>query len=227
MQSSECKVWLDGAGKKRKRDFEGEQISKHVKTLADRNRHESKRLKTLLPNLEGASGLSSDDGRAEIEHSGPEETSIGAFKRIRFDTGLQALAIEELIKLIDLKRDQIPYSDVQLRELIQQMRPKRSKWVDDLQLGREESYEATEALHECRVCGKLFKRSYNWKLHMETHNPERKYPHPCTAMVGNAPCTKKFQRKTDLDRHYDSVSIAFALYYEPQTKAVTDTSESA
>lgn len=62
-----------------------------------------------------------------------------------------------------------------------------------------------EATHECRVCGKLFKRSYNWKSHMETHNPERKYPHPCTATSGNSPCTKKFQRKTDLDRHYDSV----------------------
>ena len=67
-----------------------------------------------------------------------------------------------------------------------------------------------EATHECGVCGKLFKRSYNWKSHLETHNPERKYPHPCTAMVGNAPCTKKFQRKTDLDRHYDSVSFANA-----------------
>ena len=64
---------------------------------------------------------------------------------------------------------------------------------------------AEEATHECRVCGKLFKRSYNWKSHMETHNPERKYPHPCTAMVGSQQCSKKFQRKTDLDRHYDSV----------------------
>ena len=68
-----------------------------------------------------------------------------------------------------------------------------------------------EATHECAVCGKLFKRSYNWKSHMETHNPDRKYPHPCTAMIGNAQCTKKFQRKTDLDRHYDSVCYT----YEP------------
>ena len=66
-----------------------------------------------------------------------------------------------------------------------------------------------EATHDCHVCGKLFKRSYNWKSHMETHNPDRKYPHPCTAMIGNTQCTKKFQRKTDLDRHNDSVSIAF------------------
>ena len=64
-----------------------------------------------------------------------------------------------------------------------------------------------EATHDCKICGKLFKRSYNWKSHMETHNPERKYPHPCTAMVGDQPCTKKFQRKTDLDRHFDSVSL--------------------
>ena len=63
-----------------------------------------------------------------------------------------------------------------------------------------------EATHDCSVCGKLFKRSYNWKSHMETHNPDRKYPHPCTAMVGDQKCSKKFQRKTDLDRHYDSVS---------------------
>lgn len=66
---------------------------------------------------------------------------------------------------------------------------------------------AEEATHECAICGKLFKRSYNWKSHMETHNPDRKYPHPCTAMIGTAPCTKKFQRKTDLDRHYDSVHL--------------------
>ena len=64
-----------------------------------------------------------------------------------------------------------------------------------------------DATHECRTCGKLFKRSYNWKSHLETHNPERKYPHHCTAMIGSAPCTKQFQRKTDLDRHHDSVGF--------------------
>jgi Zinc finger, C2H2 type len=74
-----------------------------------------------------------------------------------------------------------------------------------------------EATHECRVCGKLFKRSYNWKSHLDTHNPDRKYPHPCTAMVGTSPCSKKFQRKTDLDRHYDSVSpdLSVLAFYSP------------
>ncbi|KAL8743170.1 MAG: hypothetical protein Q9190_004454, partial [Brigantiaea leucoxantha] len=36
-----------------------------------------------------------------------------------------------------------------------------------------------EATHHCGICGKLFKRSYNYKSHLETHNPDRKYPHPC------------------------------------------------
>ena len=62
-----------------------------------------------------------------------------------------------------------------------------------------------EATHECGVCGKLFKRSYNWKTHMETHNPQRTYPYPCKSTIGDEPCTKKFQRKTDLERHYDNV----------------------
>ncbi|KAG8531247.1 uncharacterized protein KY384_004605 [Bacidia gigantensis] len=64
-----------------------------------------------------------------------------------------------------------------------------------------------KATYECRVCGKLFKRSYNWKSHMETHNPDRKYPHPCTAQVNGQQCSKKFQRKSDLERHYDSVHL--------------------
>ena len=72
-----------------------------------------------------------------------------------------------------------------------------------------------EATHECGVCGKLFKRSYNWKSHMQTHDPDRKYPHPCTATVGDVPCTQKFQRKTDLDRHYDSVSSPSDVCYSP------------
>ena len=68
---------------------------------------------------------------------------------------------------------------------------------------------ADEATHECGICSKLFKRSYNYKSHMETHNPDRKYHHPCTAKIGDTPCTKRFQRKTDLDRHYDSVGRSF------------------
>lgn len=64
-----------------------------------------------------------------------------------------------------------------------------------------------EATHKCTTCDKVFKRSSNYKSHMEAHNPQRKYPHPCTAMIGGQQCTKKFQRKADLDRHYDSIHL--------------------
>ncbi|KAI9836410.1 MAG: hypothetical protein M1819_001440 [Sarea resinae] len=69
----------------------------------------------------------------------------------------------------------------------------------------------SEANHECRVCGKLFGRSYNYKAHMDTHDPARVYPHICS--VRN--CNKKFVRKTDLVRHEDSVrqaSMVFRLH---------------
>lgn len=85
--------------------------------------------------------------------------------------------------------------------------PRMSPYVRSKPRERRRRTTADEATHDCAICGKLFKRSYNWKSHMETHNPDRKYPHPCTAMIGTTPCTKKFQRKTDLDRHYDSVHL--------------------
>ena len=56
--------------------------------MADRNRTKAKRLKTRLRDLQEASGLLSDEDIAETEHSDSEETSISAFKRIRFETSL-------------------------------------------------------------------------------------------------------------------------------------------
>ncbi|KAJ4417499.1 hypothetical protein N0V85_001822 [Neurospora sp. IMI 360204] len=62
-----------------------------------------------------------------------------------------------------------------------------------------------EANFQCEVkgCGKLFSRSYNYKAHLETHEPNRDYPFPCQ----EAGCTKKFVRKTDLQRHHQSVHL--------------------
>lgn len=60
-----------------------------------------------------------------------------------------------------------------------------------------------DANFQCAVtgCGKLFSRSYNYKAHMETHDTGRVYPFPC--LIGD--CNKKFVRKTDLQRHHQSV----------------------
>ncbi|KAI9055989.1 hypothetical protein LZ554_000923 [Drepanopeziza brunnea f. sp. 'monogermtubi'] len=52
-------------------------------------------------------------------------------------------------------------------------------------------------------CGKLFGRSYNFKAHMETHDAGREYPFPCTMKE----CNRKFVRKTDLQRHQQSVHM--------------------
>lgn len=62
-----------------------------------------------------------------------------------------------------------------------------------------------DANFQCRVkgCGKLFGRSYNYKAHMETHDADRVYPFPCQV----PDCTKKFVRKTDLQRHHQSVHM--------------------
>ena len=67
---------------------------------------------------------------------------------------------------------------------------------------RRQLTTAAEANHTCRVCGKLFGRSYNFKAHMETHDSGRVYAHPCLVKT----CGKKFVRKTDLTRHHQSVS---------------------
>ncbi|KAH6656198.1 hypothetical protein BKA67DRAFT_599532 [Truncatella angustata] len=62
-----------------------------------------------------------------------------------------------------------------------------------------------EANYQCEVkgCGKLFSRSYNYKAHLETHDENREYPFPCAA-IG---CSKRFVRKTDLQRHHQSVHM--------------------
>lgn len=57
------------------------------------------------------------------------------------------------------------------------------------------------ANYECKLCGKLFQRSYNHKAHMEIHDPNREYPHVCPAKG----CERKFVRRTDLLRHDQSV----------------------
>ena len=59
--------------------------------------------------------------------------------------------------------------------------------------------------YECTVegCGKLFNRSYNYRAHIETHDSERFLPFICE-LPG---CMKRFRRKTDLQRHHQSVHI--------------------
>lgn len=59
------------------------------------------------------------------------------------------------------------------------------------------------ASYRCTVegCGKSFSRGYSLTAHMETHDEERVFPFPCQ----EPNCPKKFVRKTDLQRHHQSV----------------------
>lgn len=59
--------------------------------------------------------------------------------------------------------------------------------------------------YECTVdgCGKLFNRSYNYRAHMETHDVDRVHPFICAL----PDCMKRFRRKTDLQRHHQSVHL--------------------
>lgn len=61
---------------------------------------------------------------------------------------------------------------------------------------------AENANYQCDLCGKLFQRNYNLKTHMDIHNPRRDKPNLCEH-VG---CDKKFVRRTDLQRHEQTVS---------------------
>ncbi|KAK6497653.1 hypothetical protein TWF481_012058 [Arthrobotrys musiformis] len=58
---------------------------------------------------------------------------------------------------------------------------------------------ATEAVYTCAAdgCGKHFKRIWNYKAHLETHNPQRPKPFLCAYPT----CGKSFVRKTDKERH--------------------------
>ncbi|WQF81481.1 Putative Zinc finger C2H2-type [Colletotrichum destructivum] len=62
-----------------------------------------------------------------------------------------------------------------------------------------------DAQYQCQVkgCGKLFSRSYNYKAHLDTHDEKREYPFPCSV----TDCNKRFVRKTDLQRHNQSVHM--------------------
>ena len=54
----------------------------------------------------------------------------------------------------------------------------------------------------CQICGKPFRRTYNLRAHVETHNPLREQPFECVF----PDCSKRFVRKTDLERHKETVS---------------------
>ncbi|KAJ4301632.1 hypothetical protein N0V90_003725 [Kalmusia sp. IMI 367209] len=64
------------------------------------------------------------------------------------------------------------------------------------------------ARYSCEICGTGFVRMYNKNTHMARHNPDRPKDNICT-FDG---CDMKFERKTDLDRHINSVHLKLKLF---------------
>ena len=61
----------------------------------------------------------------------------------------------------------------------------------------------------CDICGRVFERFYNYKSHLQTHNPARPYPNQCDYEG----CMSKFTRKAELDRHKQSVRYFFTYAF--------------
>ncbi|KAK2010274.1 hypothetical protein LZ32DRAFT_382202 [Colletotrichum eremochloae] len=90
----------------------------------------------------------------------------------------------------------LPSQEAKRAENVKYNRPKRSP---------RKMTSFADAQYKCQVegCGKLFSRSYNYKAHLDTHDERREYPFPCPV----ADCNKRFVRKTDLQRHNQSVHM--------------------
>jgi len=86
---------------------------------------------------------------------------------------------------------------------------RRAKMLDERQ--KRGYIRKEDASCRCDQCGKLFRRSYNLKSHLATHDPHRSHPHLCAYSY----CDKRFVRRIDLVRHEQSVSGAASCIHVP------------
>ncbi|KAJ8101464.1 hypothetical protein POJ06DRAFT_251612 [Lipomyces tetrasporus] len=67
-----------------------------------------------------------------------------AGKLTQLNFGAAHLSLKHLLAAIDAKRQMLEFSDVELRNLISEVRKNRSKWASEDRVGQEELYEAAE-----------------------------------------------------------------------------------
>ncbi|KAK7206753.1 hypothetical protein BZA70DRAFT_275004 [Myxozyma melibiosi] len=89
-------------------------------------------------NREGSPSRENGSGNADAHPPNGQ----GKLSQINF--GAANLSLKHLLAVIDEKRQQLSFSDIELRNLISEVRKNRSKWASEDRVGQEELYEAAE-----------------------------------------------------------------------------------
>ncbi|KAL8887106.1 MAG: hypothetical protein Q9215_005279 [Flavoplaca cf. flavocitrina] len=96
---------------------------------------ESERQVDVEMSGQGTSGTPSNNPTAgNGQHGTLSQTNLGA----------SSLTLKHLIARIDMKRDKVVASDLELRSLMSEVRKNRSKWASEDRVGQEELYESAE-----------------------------------------------------------------------------------
>ncbi|KAL8674757.1 MAG: hypothetical protein Q9168_000841 [Polycauliona sp. 1 TL-2023] len=96
---------------------------------------ESERQVDVEMSGQGNSGTPSSNPAAGNAQQGTlSQTNLGA----------SSLTLKHLIARIDMKRDKVVASDLELRSLMSEVRKNRSKWASEDRVGQEELYESAE-----------------------------------------------------------------------------------
>lgn len=86
--------------------------------------------------------LDESDRQVNAETSAPGGPQQG--KLSTANLGASSLTLKHLIARIDAKRERVEVSDMELRNLMSEVKKNRSKWASEEKVGQEELYEAAE-----------------------------------------------------------------------------------
>ncbi|KAA8893959.1 hypothetical protein FN846DRAFT_901108 [Sphaerosporella brunnea] len=86
--------------------------------------------------------LDESDRQVNAEASAAQEAQPG--KLSSANLGASSLTLKHLIARIDATRERVEVSDMELRNLMSEVRKNRSKWASEDKIGQEELYEAAE-----------------------------------------------------------------------------------
>lgn len=86
--------------------------------------------------------LDESDRQVNAEANAAQEAQPG--KLSSANLGASSLTLKHLIARIDATRERVKISDMELRNLMSEVRKNRSKWASEDKIGQEELYEAAE-----------------------------------------------------------------------------------